>query len=84
MLKERGKWLQLRFNIPSIPENKRNVERMLKQNSFNIDSTSFQYVSTMLKGVANAFNIAIHKIERMLKQMLKPFARALICEKVNF
>ena len=31
MLKERGKWLRLRFNIPNIPENKRNVERMLKQ-----------------------------------------------------
>ena len=60
MWKEQGKRLQLRFNIPNIPENKRNVERMLKQsllNSFNIDSTSLQHVSTR-KGVANALNIA--------------------------
>ena len=58
MLKEQGKRLQLRFNIPNIPENKRNVERMLKQSLkafklfqhwFNFASTrfnTFQHVST--------------------------------------
>ena len=61
-LKERGKWLQLRFNIPNILENKRNVEWMLKRSlealiliSFNIGSRSFQHVSTMLKGGGKRF-----------------------------
>ena len=60
MLKERGKRLQLRFNIPNIPENKWNVEWMLKQSlnaliSSNIDSTSFQHISTQLKGGVKRF-----------------------------
>ena len=67
MLKERGKWFQLRFNIPNILENKRNVEWMLKQSlkafklfqhRFNIVSTRFQQC---WKGVANAFNTAIQQ-----------------------
>ena len=68
-----GKRQSTSFNIR---DNERNVEQMLKQslNAFkliqhrlNFDSTSFNPVSTLL------FN----KIERMLKQMLKPFDRAL-------
>ena len=86
MLKERGKRLQLRFNIPNIPENKRNVEWMLKQslkalNSFNIDSTTFQHFSTRFntveKGWQTLSTFPFNKIERMLKRMLKSFARAL-------
>ena len=45
----------------------------LKQYPF--DSTSIQHC---FKGVANGFNIQLfNKIEWMLKQMLKPFARVL-------
>ena len=82
MLKERGKWLQLRFNIPNILENKRNVERMLKQSlkafklfqhRFNILSTRFNNVE---RGWQTLSTLPFNKIERMLKQMLKPFARA--------
>ena len=49
MLKERGKWLQLRFNIPNIPENKRNVEWMLKQSlkAFKLFQHRFDNVSTL-------------------------------------
>ena len=70
MLKEQGKRLQLRFNIPNIPENKRNVERMLKQSLkafklfqhwFNFASTRFNTFQHGGKGVANAFNIAIQQ-----------------------
>ena len=87
MLKERGKWLQLRFNIPNIPENKRNVERMLKQSlkafklfqhRFNILSTRFNNVE---RGWQTLSTLRFNKIERMLKQMLKPFARFFISEK---
>ena len=70
MLKERGKWRQLRFNIPNIPENKRNVESMLKESlkafklfehRFNILSTRFNTFQQVEKGVANAFIIAIQQ-----------------------
>mgnify|MGYP007058647391 CR=1 FL=1 len=56
MLKERGKWLQLRFNIPNILENKRNVERMLKQSlkAFKLFQHRFNILSTR-------FNIAIQQ-----------------------
>ena len=83
MLKERGKWLQLRFNIPNILENKRNVEWMLKQSlkavklfqhRFNILSTRFNNVERVWQTLST---LPFNKIERMLKQMLKPFARAL-------
>ena len=83
MLKERGKWLQLRFNIPNILENKRNVEWMLKQSlkafklfqhRFNILSTRFNNVE---RGWQTLSTLPFNKIERMLKQMLKLFARAL-------
>ena len=83
MLKEQGKRLQLRFNIPNIPENKRNVERMLKQrlkafklfqHRFNFTSTRF---NTAERGWQTLSTLPFNKIERMLKQMLKPFARAL-------
>ena len=84
MLKERGKWLQLRFNIPNIRENKRNVERMLKQkrlkafklfqHRFNILSTRFNKVERWWQTFST---LPFNKIERMLKQMLKLFARAL-------
>ena len=83
MLKERGKWLQLRFNIPNILENKRNVEWVLKQSlkafklfqhRFNILSTRFNNVE---RGWQTLSTLPFNKIERMLKQMLKPFARAL-------
>ena len=49
MLKERGKRLQLRFNIPNIPENKRNVEWMLKQSlkAFKLFQHRFDNVSTL-------------------------------------
>ena len=49
MLKERGKRLQLRFNIPNIPENKRNVEWMLKQSlkAFKLFQLRFDNVSTL-------------------------------------
>ena len=83
MLKEGGKRLQLRFNIPNIPENKRNVEAMLKQslNAFKFASTLLQHVSTRFniveRGWQTASTLPFNKIERMLKQMLKPFARAL-------
>ena len=82
MLKERGKWLQLRFNIPNILEKKRNVEWMLKQSlkafklfqhRFNILSTRFNNVE---RGWQTLSTLPFNKIERMLKQMLKPFARA--------
>ena len=70
MLKEQGKRLQLRFTIPNIPENRRNVERMLKQilkafklfqHWFNFASTRFNTFQHDGKGVANAFNIAIQQ-----------------------
>ena len=49
MLKERGKRLQLRFNIPNIPENKRNVEWMLKQSlkAFKLFQHRFDNVSIL-------------------------------------
>ena len=49
MLKERGKRLQLRFNIPNIPENKRNVEWMLQQSlkAFKLFQHRFDNVSTL-------------------------------------
>ena len=72
----------LRFNIPNILENKRNVEWMLKQSlkafklfqhRFNILSTRFNNVE---RGWQTLSTLPFNKIERMLKQMLKPFARA--------
>ena len=50
MLKEQGKRLQLRFNIPNIPENKRNVERMLKQSlkAFKLFQHRFNFASIRL------------------------------------
>ena len=76
MLKERGKWLQLRFNIASIPENKRNVERMLKQSlkAFKLFQHRFNNVEREWQMLSI---LPFNKIERTLKQMLKPFARAL-------
>ena len=49
MLKERGKWLQLRCNIPNILENKRN-EWMLKQSlkAFKLFQHRFNILSTFL------------------------------------
>ena len=49
MLKERGKRLQLRFNIPNIPENKRNVEWILKQSlkAFKLFQNRLDFVSTL-------------------------------------
>ena len=49
MLKEQGKRLQLRFNIPNIPENKINVEWMLKQSlkAFKLFQHRFDKVSTL-------------------------------------
>ena len=49
MLKEQGKRLQLRFNIPNIPENKRNVEWLLKQSlkAFKLFQHRFDNVSTL-------------------------------------
>ena len=82
MLKERGKRLQLRFNIPDILENERNVKWMSKQSlkafklfqhRFNILSTRFNNVE---RGWQTLSTLLFNKIERMLKQMLKPFARA--------
>ena len=72
---ERATWsrlqrLQLRFNIPNIPNNKRNVEWMLKQSldafkllqhRFNIVSTRFDTFQLGWKVVANAFNIPIQQ-----------------------
>ena len=83
MLKEQGKRLQLRFNIPNIPENKRNVERMLKQSlkAFKLFQHRFNFASTRFntaeRGWQTLSTLPFNKIERMLKQMLKPFARAL-------
>ena len=77
-----GKWLQLRFNVLNILENKRNVERMLKpslkslklsEHRFNILSTCFNNTE---RGWQTLSTLPFNKIERMLKQMLKPFARA--------
>ena len=68
------------FNIPNIPENKRNVERMLKQSlkafklfqhRFNIPSTRFNNVE---RGWQTLSTLPFNKIERMLK----PFARDFI------
>ena len=61
MLKERGKWLQLRVNIPNIPETKRNVERMLKQSlkAFKLFQHRFNMFQQRGKGLANASNNAI-------------------------
>ena len=62
-------------------DNKRNVEQTLKQSLnalkliqhlFNFDSTSFNTVSMGWQTVSTLF---FNKIEWMLKQMLKPFAR---------
>ena len=63
MLKERGKCLQLPVNIPNIPENKRNVEWMLKQslNAFNLFQHRFDTFQLGWKGVAKAFNIPIQQ-----------------------
>ena len=82
MLKERGKRLQLRFNIPNIPENKRNVEWMLKQSlkAFKLFQHRFDNVSTRFNAVEKGWQtlstFPFNKIERMLKRMLKSFARA--------
>ena len=83
MLKERGKRLQLRFNIPNIPENKRNVEWMLKQSfkkAFKLFQHRFDNVSTPFNAVEKGWQtlstFPFNKIERMLKRMLKSFARA--------
>ena len=84
MLKERGKCFQLRFNIPNILENKRNVEWMLKQSlrAFKFFQHRFNIVSSRFNNVERGWQTLstwpFNKIERMLKQMLKPFARALI------
>ena len=79
--------LQLRFNIPNIPEKKRDAERMMKQSLgfFKALPRSiqrrFNLVSTRLKTVEGGWQtlsaLPFNKIERMLKQMSKPFARAL-------
>jgi len=72
------------LNIPNIPENKRIVERMLKQSlkafklfqhRFNIPSTRFSNVES---GWQTLLTLPFNKIERMLKQMLKPFVRDFI------
>ena len=82
MLKEQGKRLQLRFTIPNIPENRRNVERMLKQSlkAFKLFQHRFNFASTHFntaeRGWQTLSTLPFNKIERMLKQMLKPFARA--------
>ena len=77
-------YFKICFNIPNIPKNKRNVERMLKQSlkAFklfqqlsNLVSTRF---NTMKRGWQTLSTLPFNKIERMLKQMLKPFARALM------
>ena len=53
MLKERGKRLKLRFNIPNILENKRNVEWMLKQSlkAFKLFQHRFNILSTPFNNV---------------------------------
>ena len=67
----------------NIRDNKRNVEQVLKQSlnafiliqhRFNFDSTSFNTVS---RGWQTVSTLLFNKIEWMLKQMLKPFARGL-------
>ena len=79
----KSKWLQLRFNIPNIPENKRIVERMLKQSleAFKLFQHRFKILSTRFNNVERGWQthstLPFNKIERMLNQMLKPFARAL-------
>ena len=76
MLKERGKWIQLRFNIPNIPENKRNAKRVLKQSllAFKLFQQRFNIVSTRFNNLERAWQtlstLPFNKIERMLKQML--------------
>ena len=79
MLKERGKWLQLRLNIPNIPENKKNVERMLKQNleAFKLFQHRLKIAFQCGKGRQTLLTLPFNKIEKMLKRMLKPLARAL-------
>ena len=87
MLKEQGKRLQLRFTIPNIPENKRNVERMLKQilKAFKLFQRWFNFASTRFnmteRGWQTLLTLPFNKIERTLKQMLKPFARAFMIVK---
>ena len=80
MLKERGKRLQLRFNILNIPENKRNVEWMLKQSlkAFKLFQHRFDNISTLFNTLST---FPFNKIERMLKRMLKSFARAFSTDK---
>ena len=85
MLKERGKWLQLRFNIPNIPRTKEiNVVRMLKQSlkAFKLSQHRFNILSTRFNNVERGWQtlstLPFNKIERMSKQMLKPFARVLM------
>ena len=79
MLKERDKWRQLCINIPNILENKRNVERMLKQclkafkllqHRFNILSTGFNNVE---RGWQTLSTLPFNKIESMLKQFVRAF-----------
>ena len=74
-----GQTVSTSFNIH---DNKRNVEQMLKQSEnvfkliqhrFNFDSTSF---NTVLRGWQTVSTLLFNEIEWMLKQMLKPFARA--------
>ena len=82
MLKERGKWLHLRLNILNILENKRNVEWMLKQSlrAFKLFQHRFNILSKRFNNIERRWQtlstLPFNKIERMLKQMLKPFPRA--------
>ena len=83
MLKERGKRLQLRFNIPNIPEYKRNVEWMLKQslNAFKLFQHRFNIVSTRFNSVERGWQtlstLPFNKIERMFEANVEAFAWAL-------
>ena len=90
MLKERGKWFQLCFNIPNIPENKRNVERMLNQslkalaNGFNI---CFNILAILLNGnaesVCHPLSTLLKRVERMLNRCWKSLKAFKLCFNIH-
>ena len=87
MLDERSvQTVPTQFNIF---KNKGNVESMLNEglNQFRLDSTSFQQFIFSLSAMLNDLfkhprHLVQQSVERMLKQMLKPFKRFKLLENV--
>ena len=75
------KWSAQTVSTPfNIFENTRNFEAVLNEslNQFKFDSTGFQHYFTPLTMLSDALNISFNSyVERMFKQMLKLFTRAI-------